>query len=349
MKRLAAVLPCLLAAASALAAAPPSWCVAVWYPSSDHPGGYDTIIASADVIDIVFPFWFTPDAEGAILSQAGTNWEDQVAAWRAAGLLVLPSVFATHSTFMAEPLLSAHVAALVALVEAGDFDGIDLDYEMFPLATRATFSGFVEALGAAMHERGKLISVTVHAKTEANPSGFPSAAAQDWPRLAAAADLFNVMTYDFTNRNEAPGPVAPRSWVARVVEYGLSAVGERQLLVGMPLYGYTWKRGRPPAAATTWEATERLIAQFGLTPQREPDSLELRVDLDVTGLPKQTVYVSDGATTAGRLAALAAAGALGGGVAIWGLGGEDPAAWDAIRTVRPAACALRPHGAEAAR
>lgn len=348
MRRLAALF-CLLAAASALAAAPQSWCVAVWYPSSDHPGGYDTIVANADVIDVVFPFWFTPNAEGAILSQAGANWEDQVATWRSAGLLVVPSVFANHSTFMSEPLLSAHVAALVALVDDGGFDGLDLDYEMFPLETRAAFSGFVERLGAALHERGKLLSVTVHAKTEASPTGFPSAAAQDWPRLAAAADLFNVMTYDFTNRNEPPGPVAPRSWVSKVVEYGLGAVGQTQLLVGMPFYGYTWKRGSPPAVATTWEATERMITQFRLTPQRDPDSLELLVELDVTGLPRQTVYVSDGATTVGRLAALGEAEAPTGGVAIWGLGGEDPASWDALRAARPATCALRLDAAEGAR
>ncbi len=333
-------LSAVVAQAPVTPAEPPSWCVAVWYPSSEHPLGHESITNNADVIDVVFPFWFTPDAQGRILSQAGANWRSQVDAWHDADLLVVPSVFATHSGFMSEPLLSEHVTALLKLADEPGFDGLDLDYEMFPLETKASFTALVEALGAGLHERGKLLSVTVHAKTEAAPPGFPSAAAQDWPRLAAAADMFNVMTYDYTNRNEPPGPVAPRSWVADVVSYGLRAVGPQKLLVGLPFYGYSWKRGRPPAAATTWEATQRLITQFGLAPTRDEDSLELRVDLSVTGLPRQTVYLSDGATTAGRLAALADAGSLGAGVAIWGLGGEDPTDWDALRSARPAPCRL---------
>ena len=194
---------------------PLGWCVAVWHPSSEHPGGADSLLANADVIDIVFPFWFTPDAEGRILVRAGDNWRDQVAAWKAAGLVVVPSVFATHSAYLSDVFVGDHIAELVALVEDNDFDGLDLDYEEFPLSTKDAFSSFVERLGAELRTRGKILSVTVHAKTEADPP-YPSAAAQAWPRLAAAAAMFNVMTYDWTNRTEPPRPIAPRSWVAPV-------------------------------------------------------------------------------------------------------------------------------------
>lgn len=344
---LAALLTACACAGPVALAAPPSWCVAVWYPSSEHPLGQESISRNLDVIDVVHPFWYTPAADGTVLSQAGEGWRDRVAEWRAGGLVVMPSVFASHSSFMTEPALSAHGDALLALVDDGGFDGLDLDYEEFPLETEDAFTSLVTALAVGLHARGKLLSVTVHAKTEAAPAGFPSAAAQDWPRLAAAADVINVMTYDYTSRNEPPGPVAPRSWVADVVEYGVGAVGADRLVVGLPLYGYLWKRGRPPAAATTWEASRRLVDQFGLTPDRDPDSLELHIELDVTGLPRQAVYVSDGLTTAGRLAALAESGRGTAGVALWGLGGEDPAVWDALREARPAACALRP-GAQGA-
>lgn len=347
---LAVVLPLVatqVAAAQDAATTPAGWCVAVWYPSSEHPGGYDSIMANTDVIDVVFPFWFTPDAEGRILTRAGVDWQAQVQAWRAAGLLVMPSVFATHSGFLAEPQVSAHIDALVTLVEEHDFHGLDLDYEEFPLETKERFSRFVERLAAALHARGRLLSVTVHAKTEPTPP-YEGAAAQDWPRLAAAADMFNVMTYDYTNRNELPGPVADRDWVTAVVAHGLQVVGPEKLAVGLPFYGYVWKRDRPPAVATTWEAAVRQVEQFRLDAPRDPGSGELIVRLDVTGLPRQVSYVSDASTTAARLAALSAAGQLAAGVAIWGVGGEDPAAWQALRDARPAPCHLRPAASTAA-
>ncbi len=336
----------LLLFAVAQAATPPTerapgWCVAVWYPSSEHPGGADSVMANSDVIDVVFPFWFTPDAEGRILTRAGLGWRAQVQQWREAGLLVLPSVFSTHSAFLREPYVSAHIEALVALVEDEGFHGLDLDYEEFPLGTKDAFSHFVERLAAELHARDKLLSVTVHAKTEADPP-YEGAASQEWPRLAAVADLFNVMTYDYTNRNEPPGPVADLAWVAEVLAYGAGAVGEGKLLVGLPFYGYVWKRDRPPAVATTWEAAMRQVEQFRLQQERHAGSHELIVRLDVTGLPRQVTYVSDAITTARRLAHLAERPSRSAGVAIWGVGGEDPAAWQALRDARPAPCHLAP-------
>src|SRR5690606_6511606 len=150
--------------------------------------------------------WFTPDATGNLLDRSGSNADQQVSTWQAAGVLVLPSVFSGHAGYLSDELRPAHVAAIVELVLQKGFDGIDIDYEMFPLATREPFATFVAELAAALHAEGKLLAVTVHAKTEDAPT-FQGAAAQDWLRLAAAADIFNLMTYDYTNRNELPGPV----------------------------------------------------------------------------------------------------------------------------------------------
>ena len=320
----------------AVAQATDSWCVAVWYPSSEHPGGADAISANSDVIDIVHPFWYTPDAQGRLLDRSGARAAEQLARWHGAGQLVLPSIFAGHWGYLSDELRPAHLAEIVELVEARGYDGIDIDYEMFALETREVFSTFIDELADVLHANGRLLAVTVHAKT-VDQSPFPSAAAQDWVRLAAAADIFNLMTYDYTNRNEPPGPVASIAWAADVVGYALTTTTADKVRVGLPFYGYGWRRGRPPATATTYEAAHRMIGQFRLSPERDALGHELVIELDVTGLPRQTIYVSDAATTAARLQALP----LTGGVSIWGVGGEDPANWQVLRDMRPAPCTLR--------
>ncbi len=314
-----------------------SWCVAVWYPSSEHPAGAANLAANLDVIDVVHAFWFTPDATGNLIDRSGADADEKVATWRAAGALVVPSIFAGHSTFLAEELVDEHVAEIAALVDGRGFDGIDIDYEGFPFETREPFSRFVEALATEMHARGKLLFVTVHAKTEDLPP-YSGSAAQDWARLTAAADVFNLMTYDYTNRNEPPGPIADLAWVDQVVEYAASVTDLDKVVVGIPFYAYSWNRGRPPAVAATWEAADRMVRQFSLSPTRDPASGELHVELRVTGLPRQDLFVSDAATTAGRLERLPEGS---GGVAIWGIGGEDPANWEVLRRARPASCHLR--------
>jgi hypothetical protein len=341
MKQLLAVLlGSLCLAGTGFAQAADSWCVAVWYPSSEHPGGAGSILQNAGTINIVHPFWFTPRGDGTILSQAGSGWQEQVSSWREAGMLVMPSVFSTLHGFLAEGQRSAHLAELLALADEHDFDGLDIDYEMFPFSTRDSFSSFIEELAAGLHDQGRLLAVTVHAKTSAE-TPFESANAQDWPRLAAAADIFNLMTYDYTNRNEPPGPVASIAWVQDVLAYAVTAVDPAKLRVGLPFYGYSWTRSRPPAVAVTWEAAERMVTQFQLEPERHADSQELKMELNVKGLPGQQVFVSDAATTAARLEALAKAGQLAGGVAVWGLGGEDPGNWLALAEARPSECRLQ--------
>src|SRR5690606_35298339 len=128
------------------------------------------------------------------------------------------------------------VKAIAELVEANGYDGIDIDYEMFPLETRESFALFVEELAAALHANGRLLAVTVHAKTEDRPP-FAGTAVQDWTRLAAAADMFNLMTYDYNNRNEPPCPVADIGWVGDVVSYALTVAPPQKVRVGLPFYG----------------------------------------------------------------------------------------------------------------
>ena len=52
-------------------------------------------------------------------------------------------------------------------------------------------------------ERFRLISETIHFGVfETDDQGsWGGAAAQDWDRLAAAVDVFRIMTYDYTSRN----------------------------------------------------------------------------------------------------------------------------------------------------
>lgn len=319
-----------------------SWCVSVWYPSSDDPGGADSILNNADVIHVVNPFWYTPAADGTLLAQPEAENAAQLAAWRERDLVILPSIFASLWTMLAtEESRAAHVDEIVDLVERMDYDGIDIDYEGFAASTRDDFSDLIEALAEALHANERLLSVTVHAKT-GDEGVWEGAAAQDWVRLAAVADIFNIMTYDYTNRNEPPGPIAPLEWTMDVLAYAETVTDLSKVRLGLPFYGYSWLRGRPPATTVTWAAAQRLITSFSLDVTR--DASEGRIDLDVRSLPDQTMYFIDAASVTERLDAAAERFPSLGGVAIWGLGGEDPAVWDVMRAYAEG-CSLTPDAA----
>ncbi len=314
-----------------------SWCVSVWYPSSEHPGGYDSILNNLDVIDEVNPFWYAANADGTLLQHPGAEDAEKLRAWREAGLRIVPTIANASPLAISDPQTRAHhVDAIVALVTRMGYDGIDIDYEEFPLSTRDDFSLFIETLGERLHADGRLLSIAVHAKTEDFPT-WEGAAAQDWARLAAVVDIFRIMTYDYHSRaSQQPGPIGPPDWAAEVLAYAATVTDLAKVRLGLHFYGYRWQRGG--ATPITWESVQRAITAYGLTVQRDPVGQEAWVTIAQRGLPKQTIFVADAVALDNKLARLLAQFPTLGGVAIWGLGGEDPANWDILRRYERGPC-----------
>jgi hypothetical protein len=317
----------------------PGWCVSAWYPSSGHRGGYTSLMSHLETIDIVNPFWYSPNRDGSLLRSRAAEDAGQLAAWREAGLRIIPSLHSGRADVIEdEARRAAHIAAIVALADRMAYDGIDIDYEGFSLSAREPFSQFIEELSQALHAEGRLLSVTVHAKS--SDSGFwEGAASQDWVRLAPAADIFNIMTYDYTGRAQPPGPIAPTDWVLDVLAYAETILDLQRVRLGIPFYGYTWLRGEPPAETIQWETIMQLVNAFIGEIQRLPGDQEAFVALEAPGLPPRIIHFADAEGLRYKLERVLEAFPRLGGLAIWGLGGEDPASWDVLADLRPASCA----------
>jgi len=306
-----------------------SWCVSVWYPSSEHPGGYDSILNNLDIIDEVNPFWYAANADGLLLLHTGAEDAQKLSAWRAAGLRIVPTIANASPLAISDETRAQHIEHIVALVKRMGYDGIDIDYEEFPLSTRDDFSLFIETLAARLHAEGRTLSIAVHAKTEDIPA-WEGAAAQDWARLAAAVDNIRIMTYDYHSRSSREaGPIGPPEWAAEVLSYAATVTDLAKVRLGVHFYGYRWQRGS--VAPVTWESAQRAIVAYHLTVERDPADMEPWVTIAQRGLPKQTIYFADAVALDYKLSRLLEQFPSLGGVAIWGLGGEDPANWDILR------------------
>ena len=268
----------------------------------------------------------SPDAEDT----------EKLQAWRDAGLLILPTVAHASPFAISDENRETNIKAIVALVEQWDYDGIDIDYESFPLSTRDDFSDFVETLAARLHANGRLLSIAVHAKTT-DQAPTPGASAQDWTRLAPAVDFFKIMTYDYTSgASHDPGPIGPPQWARDVLAYTATVTDLSKVRLGLHFYGYRWQRG--DVTVTTWESAQRTIESFDLTVERNPADMEAHIEVSARGLPKQTYYFADATGLEYKLMLILNAYPDLGGVAIWGLGGEDPANWDVLRQFGQGSC-----------
>lgn len=177
----------------------------------------------------------------------------------AAGIKVLPS-FTDDGSRLALSGVMADPAKRAALVSAqrdfvvnNGYDGVDLDYEGFAFrdgsstwdATRPGWILYVKALSAALHAKGKLLSVTV-------PAGYPTVGAgykpssgytvYAWADIIGSVDRLRLMTYDYSY--DSAGPIGPSPWVDEVASDAVEELGGAnapKVWLGIAAYGYDWR------------------------------------------------------------------------------------------------------------
>jgi spore germination protein YaaH len=309
--------------------------IAAWLPNSFNTENRRSFEENADILDEVSPFWYTTDSNGNLYHGREARDKALLDLARSKNVLVIPTIHNVLTTDPVPALLASperrrrHIANIVREVEQQGYDGIDIDYEFLSPSLRDEYSAFITDLGKALHEKNKLLTVAVHAKTSdyGGGGGF-----QDWAVIGKAVDRMRIMTYDYHWRGGGPGPVAPVYWVQAVAEYAKTVVDPAKVVIGVPFYGYNW----PPngdAVAQLWThindqiQSRKLEVNFKESDARGPVQENWITYNSPQG--RRTVWF---ATKRGLEAKLSLVQTYDlAGIAIWRLGGEDPESWEAIR------------------
>ncbi|MQA07572.1 MAG: peptidoglycan hydrolase [Pseudonocardiaceae bacterium] len=224
--------------------------------------GADSVLSRGDTFTEVTPWLYGVEEDGTIQRQPSAtagSANRHLERLRAAGLSIVPSIAnVSGGTWNAAPVRrilhdpsarTAHVRDIVELVRSRGYDGIDIDYEELRSTDRAAFTRMLTELADGLHAMGKRLSVDVFAKT--TDAGYDERnKAQDYAAIGQVADQVRLMAYDYHWQTSAPGPVAPIGWVADVLDYATSQIPPEKIVLGVPMYGYDWARGR--ASPITW-------------------------------------------------------------------------------------------------
>jgi len=268
-----------------------------WVPYWEATDGRNAFTANSDLFEELSPFWHS--AQGGpgdiVLKAPASSLATVVAAGRAAGVPVVPTITDGNGPlvtagYLADPALRAqHEDAIVNLVLASGYEGIDIDYEGFAFndgkanwpAIQPNWVAFVQELGAKLHAQGRRLIVTVPPiYFGADGKTVLGYTVYDWANIIGSVDRLRIMTYDWSV--SAPGPISPSYYVQRTIAYAQSiGIPMAKVQMGVPLYGRDWvtkQTGSCPAASrrsVTNADMDALIAAKGASPSRDPSSGEM--------------------------------------------------------------------------
>jgi hypothetical protein len=272
-----------------------------WLPYyGDQAARRASFTGNIDLFEEISPFWYRSGSTGpGVIHADGTtaNMNLIKSAAAARGVPVVPSIRdgsgkGVLAAWFADPAArSQHADALVNLVVANGFAGIDLDYEGFAFADgreswpalQPNWVAFVAELGEKLHAQGRQLHVTVppiwlNANGTVNSGSYT---VYDWQGIGPHVDGLRVMTYEYSSA----GPIAPLSWVQATIRYAQSiGFDMTKLQVGIPLYGNDYVSDTdgqcPPGTplgsrSISQRNVDELIAEHQASPARDTSSGEM--------------------------------------------------------------------------
>jgi spore germination protein len=294
--------------------------------------------ADAGAIDEISVDWYVSQRDLTV----GTAGEDLafVAAAQTRGVRVLATVTdlslrtgrftrsISRRVLRRPESIDAHVAALVALCVSKGYDGIDLDWEAMRPRDKDLLSTFVSRLADGLHQEGKILSMAIAPK-DSEPGTWSAPQSEDYAALGTALDEFKIMTYDYSGSWSPPGPIAPPVWMDSVLTYTESLVAPAKVMMGVPFYGYDWRGKR--TTDVLWSDAQGLIATYAAAVTHDASGEATFSYTDTRGSAHSVLFQDVDALSA-KLDVLTAMHPNIGGIAIWVMGGEDPAFWTEIDT-----------------
>lgn len=215
-------------------------------------GGFKELQENSNLFSDVALRWFETDADGDLFYEYQDNYEQVLGYLAGQGIKAHASVVfmdkAGLHTLLANAQRRANlVTQLYNQVQNSGYDGVNIDFEFMDAADSVYFTTFLQELKNKLGP-DKELSVAVFARTSSD--NWPSA--YNYGKIGEIADRVVVMTYDYSYKTSAPGPIAPLWWVEDVVDYmlGTARIPPSKLLLGMATYGYNWASGQNGTTVT---------------------------------------------------------------------------------------------------
>jgi spore germination protein len=328
--------------AGAPSALEPKVKVAGWLPTWTGSKGRALVTReSGQALDECNAFWYGLKTDGTLKVSSSARNETFIEAIQAAGGEFIPTIHdvadrdATAAVLASSSLRTRFVAEVVLEMETYGYDGIDIDFEHVKSSNKDRFHLLLAELRDALHARGKILSIAIPGKRRPSPSwtGY------DYEAVGPLVDRFKIMTYGAAGPwSSKPGPVAPTTWIRKVLDYAVTKVAPEKIYIGIPFYGFDWPANGAKVRSVTWSSAQSKLAKSSAGMVYDEARGSTMFEYRDAGVD-HTVWFEDDRSIAAKTALVEEYQVA--GIAIWALGYGADSFWTTISEARRAA-ASRP-------
>ncbi|MCT4564213.1 MAG: glycosyl hydrolase family 18 protein [Maledivibacter sp.] len=137
---------------------------------------------------------------------------------------------------------------IINTLKEKNYYGLDIDFEYIYPEDKELYNDFLRKVTSRLRPMGYTVTTALAPKTSADQKGVVYEA-HDYPVHGALADHVVIMTYEWGYTYGPPLAVAPINEVEKVVNYALTEIPSRKILMGIPNYGYDWTLPYTPGTA----------------------------------------------------------------------------------------------------
>ncbi|HRZ30300.1 MAG TPA: glycosyl hydrolase family 18 protein [Candidatus Paceibacterota bacterium] len=329
----------------------------VWVPYWKKTMATAETLAHLDQLTSILPFSYEVKADGTIWDPMRISqdpWPKLLTEARAKKIKIIPSILwsdgvAIRKIMSTKKSRDTHIKQIIALVNEGKLDGIDIDYENKPAEVYYTFGAFIRDLSTELHKNKKILSCTVEPRLP--PSSrflvIPEKIyyANNYEMLNRYCDEVRIMAYDqmtadilLNRRKKSLGlytPIADLDFVKKVLAYTSHEIAPSKTILGVVNYGYAYQvidKGTfydyKKLSALSYKTFWDLAKSTGSTPMRNTAG-ELSFAYYKDGQNRYAV-LSDSVAIATKITLAKNLGLR--GVSLFKVDGEsDPKLWEVLK------------------
>jgi cellulose synthase/poly-beta-1,6-N-acetylglucosamine synthase-like glycosyltransferase/peptidoglycan/xylan/chitin deacetylase (PgdA/CDA1 family)/spore germination protein YaaH len=216
------------------------------------------------------------------------------------------------------------ISNVLSVLRKAKAAGVVVDWEQIDPAYKQDIAGFIDKFADALHYDDKELWLCIQPGQELDYIDFEN--------LSDNVDRFVAMLFDETSDVDPPGPLGSRSWFEGWLHVLLEDSDTKQWIIALGSYGYDWTIGEKKAELITFpEAMTRANNAKVESAEIKTPSYNPYFYFE-DGDKEHAVWFLDVVTFLNELREVRDQKA--GGFALYRLGSEDPAIWDALSVPR---------------